>query len=58
MHSTMSIDADETVLHARLKATALATKAGFLTKQVFELFANKQEILQIIVSSRLVAVQW
>lgn len=33
MHSTMSIDANETVLNSRMKATSLATKAGFLTKQ-------------------------
>lgn len=34
MHSTMSIDADVSVLRTRLRATPLATKAGFLTKQV------------------------
>lgn len=34
MHSTMSIDADVAVLADRMRATPLATKAGFLTKQV------------------------
>nr|XP_039263524.1 dual adapter for phosphotyrosine and 3-phosphotyrosine and 3-phosphoinositide-like [Styela clava] len=33
MHSTMSLDADNAALKMRTKATPIATKAGYLTKQ-------------------------